>query len=179
MTHSAEQLIRCGRGDAGAFAELYRATSAHLFALALRILRRREWAEEALQEGFSKIWRHASDYDRAKGAPLTWMGSIVRNTALDRLRRAKRESPVDPEGPIQNLQDEGPGPFDQAAQGMEAKALQRCLETLTQEQRESLSLAYWRGLTHIELAAALKKPLGTVKTWVRRGLDQLRKCLEG
>lgn len=179
MQVSAEQLLRCGRGDTAAFAEVYRGASAHLFALALRILRRREWAEEALQEGFSKIWRHASDYDKGKGAPLTWMGCIVRNTALDRLRRAKRESLVDPDGPLQALQDEGPGPLEQVSQGLEAKALQRCMDQLSKEQRDSLSLAYWRGMTHMELAASLKKPLGTVKTWVRRGLDQLRKCLEG
>jgi len=178
MHPNAEQLSRCSRGDTGAFAELYRSTSAHLFALALRILRKQEWAEEVLQEGFTKIWKHASDYDSVKGAPLTWMGSIVRNTALDRLRRAKRERLIDPEAPGQAIKDEGPGPLEQVMQNSEAKALQSCLEELSKEQRESLSLAYWRGMTHIELSKALAKPLGTVKTWVRRGLDQLRKCLE-
>ena len=178
MHANAEQLIRAGRGDSAAFSELYRATASHLFALALRILRKQEWAEEVLQEGFSKIWRHAGDYDAGKGAPLTWMGSIVRNTALDRLRRAKRESLIDPDSPSQMVVDEGPGPFEKVMQGMEAKALKRCMDELSQEQRESLGLAYWRGLTHMELAENLAKPLGTVKTWVRRGLDQLRKCLE-
>ncbi|MFO1462512.1 MAG: sigma-70 family RNA polymerase sigma factor [bacterium] len=174
----AEQLARCVQGDPGAFAELYRSASPHLFTLALRILHRREWAEEALQEGFAKIWRHASDYQAGKGAPLTWMGSIVRNAAIDRLRRAKRESLFDPEDPIRALPDEGPGPQERVAQSLEAAALQRCLGELSAEQRESLSLAYWKGLSHQELAKALVKPLGTVKTWVRRGLDQLRKCLE-
>jgi RNA polymerase sigma-70 factor (ECF subfamily) len=178
MHPQAEQLARCVRGEAAAFEELYRSASPHLFALALRILTKREWAEEALQEGFTKIWRHAADYDSSKGAPLTWMGSIVRNSAIDRLRRAKRESLFDPEDPARALADEGPSPFEKATHSMEAKALERCLGELTKEQRDSLSLAYWRGMSHQELAKALAKPLGTVKTWVRRGLDQLRKCLE-
>ena len=178
MQSSVEQLILSGKGDTGAFAELYRETSAHLFAFALRILRRREWAEEALQEAYGKIWRHASDYDRQKGSPLSWMCSIVRNTSLDRLRRAKRESPVDADEALRRLPDEGPDPFERVTGGFEAKALKNCMDELSAEQRQSISLAYWRGLSHTELAEALAKPLGTVKTWVRRGLDQLRKCLE-
>ncbi len=178
MHPQAEQLARCVQGDSGAFSELYRACAPNLFALALRILPRREWAEEALQEGFSKIWRHAGDYNPSKGAPLTWMGSIVRNASIDRLRRAKRETLFDPETAAQTLADEGPGPEVKAMQSLEASSLKRCLGELSPEQRESVSLAYWRGLSHQELAKTLRKPLGTVKTWVRRGLDQLRKCLE-
>src|SRR5215467_2428620 len=138
----AEQLRRCANSDTGAFAELYRSAAPNLFALALRILQKREWAEEALQEGFTKIWRHASDYDPGKGSPLTWMGSIVRNSALDRLRRARREHLVVSPGATPDLRDEGPGPMEQTLRNSENRALQRCLEELSKEQRESISMAY-------------------------------------
>lgn len=178
MQAAIEQLIRSGQGDTAAFAELYRGTSAHLFALAIRILRRRDWAEDALQEAFGKIWRHASDYNRDKGSPISWMGTIVRNTSLDRLRRQKRESFSDPEEMLRRLPDESPDPLDRVLGGLEARALQKCMEELSPEQKESISLAYWRGLSHSDLAKTLAKPLGTVKTWLRRGLEQLRECLD-
>ncbi|HKY64249.1 MAG TPA: sigma-70 family RNA polymerase sigma factor [bacterium] len=178
MPATAEQLARCSRGEVAAFSDLYQASAPHLFALALRILSKKEWAEEVLQEAFTKIWTRSSDYDIAKGSPLTWMGTIVRNTAIDRLRRNRREMPLDLEPLLGVLKDEGPGPQERAAQSLESEALGRCLEELSEEQRRSLGLAYWKGLSHGEISKALARPLGTVKAWVRRGLDQLRRCLE-
>lgn len=178
MQATVEQLARCARGEVGAFADLYQASSPHLFALALRILPKKEWAEEVLQEAYTKIWNRAADYDSAKGSPLTWMGTIVRNTSIDRLRRVRREKPLDLEPLLGVLKDEGADPQERASQSMESAALGRCLGELSEEQRQSLALAYWKGLSHGEISASLSRPLGTVKAWVRRGLDQLRRCLE-
>ena len=178
MTATAEQLARCARGEIAAFADLYQESAPRLFALALRILSKKEWAEEVLQEAFAKIWTRSGDYDLAKGSPLTWMGTIVRNAAIDRLRRLRREKPLDLEPLLSVLKDEKPGPQEKAAQSLDSAALGRCLEELSDEQRQSLSLAYWKGLSHGEISSALSRPLGTVKAWVRRGLDQLRRCLE-
>jgi RNA polymerase sigma-70 factor (ECF subfamily) len=178
MPATAEQLARCNRGEVDAFADLYQASAPHLFALALRILLKRELAEEVLQEAYTKIWSHSGDYDVAKGSPLTWMGSIVRNAAIDRLRRMRREKPLDLDPLLAVLKDEAPDPQEKAAQSMDSAALSRCLGELSEEQRQSLGLAYWKGLSHGEISVQLSRPLGTVKAWVRRGLDQLRRCLE-
>lgn len=171
-------LGRCALGDQRAFAELYRLTSAKLFGVALRILRREDWAEEVLQEGFMNIWDHAAEYAAAKSQPLTWMTSIVRNRSLDWLRRPHREDTS--EGYdllIENLRDDAAGPLEQLTQSAEASALARCLRELDSQQRQSIALAFQRGLSHSELAAHLKQPLGTVKTWIRRGLERLKGCL--
>src|SRR5262245_61671284 len=170
----------CARSDKSALADLYRRTSPKLFSLLLRILKREDWAEETLQEGFINIWRHAGDYDPQKGSPFTWMASIVRHRALDLLRRTKRETLLGTEKDeaVQGPADENPSPLENLVHSREAQALKRCLEELQEEQRQSILSAYYQGLTHEELANRMKKPLGTVKTWIRRGLERLRKCLE-
>jgi RNA polymerase sigma-70 factor (ECF subfamily) len=172
----ADLLSRCALRDQQAFAELYRRSSAKLFAVAVRITRRRDWAEEVLQESFVNIWNHATGYNPAKSAPMTWMTAIVRNRALDLLRRP-REVELDEEHEelIASLPDDAPGPDEQAR---DAGALAECMKQLTGEQQKSITLAFFYGLSHGELAQQMQKPLGTVKTWVRRGLDRLRDCLE-
>ena len=142
-------LAACARRDSAAFGRLYEATSAKLFGVAIRILRREDWAEEVLQDCYVNIWNHASKYSSALSAPMTWMTSIVRNRCLDWLRRPNPEP----------LADEA-------------------LEALEGKQRQAIALAYLDGLSHSELAAHLREPLGTVKTWVRRGLLRLKSCLE-
>lgn len=174
----APLLSRCGLGDQQAFERLYRATSSKLFAVALRILRRQDWAEEVLQEAFINIWHHAPDYASEKAAPLTWMTHIVRNRALDWLRRPQREDAVGEE--VQSAwQDESAGLFERLALARDAVALNGCLERLEAKQRQMIALAFWHGLAHSELAQHLQQPIGTVKTWMRRGLAMIRKCLEG
>jgi RNA polymerase sigma-70 factor (ECF subfamily) len=170
-------LSQSAAGDRSAFSELYQETSARLFGLALRILRRRDWAEETLQDGFLKIWRRAADFDPQKGNPLSWMATIIRNRALDLLRHAQWERPLKSEIEPAKL-DEAGTPLDQAIAGQEGVALQKCLEELEPASREAIQLAFWNGLSHQELAARLSKPLGTVKSWVRRGLERLRDCLK-
>ena len=172
----AQLLARSAVGDRKAFADLYGATRAKLFAVSLRIVRERPLAEEALQDSFVSIWHHASDYARAKGAPSTWMAAIVRNRSLDLVRRS-REIPDIDDVLAAKLVDESATPARAAEARAEAHSLERCLAELDAEQRQSIALAFYHGLTHSELAAHLGRPLGTVKTHVRRGLLKLRECL--
>ncbi|HLX21776.1 MAG TPA: sigma-70 family RNA polymerase sigma factor [Usitatibacter sp.] len=169
-------LARTALGDRNAFAELYRATSSKLFAVSLRIVRERPLAEEVLQDSFVNIWRRSSDYAAARSAPLTWMTAIVRNRSLDIVRRTREEPDVD-DALATNLADESAAPARDAETRQQSHSIQQCLEELDAEQRQTIALAFFHGLTHSELAAHLKKPLGTVKTHVRRGLAKLRDCL--
>ena len=173
-------LSRCALHDQRAFAELYRYTSAKLFGVALRILRREDWAEEVLQESFVNIWNHAAAYAAAKSQPMTWMTSIVRNRSLDWLRRPRPEDTnVDYDLIAEKLRDDSVDPLEQLAQSAEARALARCMTLLDSQQRQSIALAFQHGLSHSELATHLRQPLGTIKTWIRRGLERLRSCLDG
>jgi RNA polymerase sigma-70 factor, ECF subfamily len=172
----ASLLSRAAMGDRAAFSELYSATSSKLFAVSLRIVRERPLAEEALQDSFVNIWNHASDYAQAKSAPTTWMTAIVRNRSLDIVRRTREEPDVD-DALAANLADEQAAPPREAEVRAEAHAVRQCLEELDAEQRQTIALAFFHGLTHTELAGHLRRPLGTVKTHIRRGLLKLRECL--
>lgn len=174
----ARLLARSALRDQRAFADLYRETSAKLFGVALRILRRNDWAEEVLQESYVNIWNHAAGYAAGKSAPLTWMTSVVRNRSLDWLRRPQLESGGEEyEIAVEMWADDTDGPLEQISAAADAAALARCMRTLDQSQRQSIALAFYHGLSHSELAAHLRQPLGTVKTWVRRGMDKLKICL--
>ena len=169
-------LAAAGQQDAVAFRALYNAAAPKLLGFALRILRKRELAEEALQEGFVSIWHAAPHYQAGLAAPLTWMAAIVRNRSLDLVRRS-RETPDVDDALAAQLVDESAHPAQDAEAHAEAHSLERCLAELDAEQRQSIALAFFHGLTHSELAAHLDRPLGTVKTHVRRGLLKLRDCL--
>jgi RNA polymerase sigma-70 factor, ECF subfamily len=172
-------LSRCALRDQDAFAALYRQSSAKLFAVAVRITRRRDWAEEVLQESFVSIWNHATGYNPAKSAPMTWMTTIVRNRALDLLRRPREvELGEEHEELMASIPDHSPGPDQLLAQSADAGAIAECLKQLSEEQQKSITLAFFNGLSHGELAMQMQKPLGTVKTWIRRGLDRLKTCLD-
>jgi RNA polymerase sigma factor (sigma-70 family) len=164
-----------------AFRRLYDATSGKLYGVALRVVGNREWAEDALQDAYLYMWRVADTYRASLSPPLAWMGVIVRSRALDFLRRRNAER-IDIAQPIDGvvadtLADEGASPMDTAQASEQAWALHECLRKLEAKQREVLSLAYLRDMSHGELAEQLKIPLGTVKTWVRRGIEQLRGCM--
>ncbi|MGE5625291.1 MAG: sigma-70 family RNA polymerase sigma factor [Bacillota bacterium] len=168
------------QGRQAAFQELYRLVSPQLFAVLLRILKRRDLAEEALQDAFLSVWRNAGSYTAEKGAPMTWLVSICRYRALDSLRRTKREVPLEPGGdgddsPTEIADEAGESDFVSKA---EERALEDCMQRLNDGQRRSLRLAYVDGCTHEEIAANLHSPVGTVKSWVRRGLESLKRCLE-
>ena len=171
-------LARCAQGDRGAFQRLYQASSPKLYGVALRILRRDDWAEEILQECYVSIWVHARDYRPGLAAPMTWMTSIVRNRCLDWLRRPAFEV-ADAEGALtESAASENPGPLAELERAKDGRALARCLGELEAKQRQAIALAFYDGLSHAELASHLREPLGTVKTWVRRGLLRLKSCLE-
>lgn len=179
----AALLAATAGGSQQAFRELYRASSPNLFALLQRMLKRRDWAEEALQDCYLKIWQKSESYEPRKGAPLTWLLTIARYRALDLLRMRRPEvleSDVGEDGPdhLGQAPDPTQNPVARAEESEGLGRLERCMGGLGSEQRDSVLLAYYEGYTHHELAARLKAPLGTVKSWVRRGLQQLRECLE-
>lgn len=182
----AALLARVAAQDAAALRTLYELTSAKLFGVALRILVRREWAEEALQESFVNIWRYAGEYREALAAPLTWMAAIVRNRALDCLRR-QRAVASDGSSLTTEWSDtldeviagDERDPADSALLSEQAKQLALCLSRLDASQRQAVALAYIRDQSHSEIAEQLSVPLGTVKSWVRRGLEKLKICMGG
>jgi RNA polymerase sigma-70 factor, ECF subfamily len=170
-------LVACARRDRAAFGRLYQATSAKLYGVAVRILRREDWAEEVLQECYVSIWTHAPEYRAALAAPMTWMTSIVRNRCLDWLRRPRAEVSDEDGALVESAESDNPGPLAELERAKDAQALARCLKGLEGKQRQAIALAFYDGLSHSELASHLGEPLGTVKTWVRRGLLSLKDCL--
>lgn len=164
-------------GDQRAFDRLYRQTSPQMFGVALALLRRRDLAEDVLQEAYVKVWHAASTYQAERGSATTWLGTIVRRCAIDRLRRRRQEGVSLTEEDWAAIADDSPGPLQNVMADADARRLGICLDQLDERQRESVALAFFHGLTHSELAERLASPLGTVKAWVRRGLDRLRSCL--
>ena len=174
-----ELLARTALADQRAFAELYRLTSAHLYGVALRILRESGAAEEVLQESFVSVWNHAGSYVSSRSQPLTWLTSIVRNRCLDHLRRREVETiAIDDDEHGMTIADDGPSPLEMLLSGADARAVRNCVEALETGQKQAVALAFYRGLTHSQLARHLKQPLGTVKSWVRRALERLKACLD-
>jgi RNA polymerase sigma factor (sigma-70 family) len=172
-------LARTALADQQAFAELYRMTSGHLYAVALRILRDTGAAEEVLQESFINVWHHAGSYVAAKSQPLTWLTSIVRNRCLDQLRRRDVETvTMDDEEEGVTVAADDPSPLEMLLSGADARAVGACVEALEPGQKQAIALAFFQGLSHSELAKHLREPLGTVKSWIRRGLERLRACLD-
>jgi RNA polymerase sigma factor (sigma-70 family) len=179
-------LARAGLGDRAAFATLYERSSAHLLAVVLRINRDRAQAEDILQEVYVKVWGAAQSFDAAQSQPLTWLTSIARNRAIDSLRRQQTQPQLqtlhstndeDPDV-YDSVADDAAGPLDLLSQASDARALSHCLQALSAQQRQSVALAFYDGLSHAEVAEKLRQPLGTVKSWVRRALLSLKACLE-
>jgi RNA polymerase sigma factor (sigma-70 family) len=164
-----------------ALREIYDLTSGKLYGLAVRVVTNREWAEDVLQESYLTLWRAAGDYRASLSPPMAWLGVIVRSRALDLLRRRasqRADAALELDDAIsETVAGDSPNPMDTSQASEQALALHECLRRLESRHREVLSLAYLRDLSHSELAQQLKLPLGTVKTWIRRGLDQLRGCM--
>lgn len=171
-------LEAAAKGDSTAFAALYRLTSPKLFALSMSILRRTDWAEEALQESYVRIWRSAHRYDSAKGAGMSWIVTIARNAALSKLMRRPKDEFAGNESDMLQLPSTDPTPIETAMRSSDARQLMTCLSELEEEQKQSILLIYYQGLTQREVADHLRRPIGTVKSWVRRGLLRLRDCLD-
>lgn len=171
-------LAACAMNDRKAFSRLYTITSAKLYGVVLRILNREDLAQDCLQDAYIKVWNNAGNYRSHLAAPLTWMSAIARNQALDLLRKQKREMTESDDKGFPEQVDNNPLPLEGLSRTDEGRRLDNCLQQLKEQQRQIIALAYFKGMTHDELAAYTETPLGTIKTWIRRGLEQLRRCLD-
>jgi RNA polymerase sigma factor (sigma-70 family) len=175
-------LSKVALGDQAAFAQFYEITSSHLYGVALRILRDPPAAEEILQEAYVNVWHHAGSYEAAKSQPLTWLTTIVRNRCLDQLRRRELDTVTltsdDDDAPAYDLPSDAMTPAEMLIAGAEARSVKDCVDTLDAGPKQAIALAFYQGLSHSELADHLRQPLGTVKSWVRRGLERLKACLD-
>jgi len=178
----AALMARVALGDQPAFAQLYQETSAHLYGVAVRILKDGAAAEEVLQEAFVNVWHHAGSYEAAKSQPTTWLAAIVRNRCLDQLRRRELDTVTmttdDDDGKEFDLPSGDPSPVEMLLAGAEAQSVRDCVDGLDAGQKQAIALAFYQGLSHAELADHMRQPLGTVKSWVRRGLERLKACLD-
>lgn len=174
-----ELLARVQSGEAHAFSVLYARTSPQLFAVLKRMLRRQDLAEEALQDVFVNIWSKAGSYRPARGPAMAWLVSMARYRAIDLKRRGYREMALEdaPLAAQAEVADTTPGPMAEALWGLDRQRLEDCLTELSDGQQRGIRLAYLDGLTQEEVATHLNSPLGTVKSWIRRGLQALKECL--
>ena len=185
----AALLARVALGDRAAFARLYERTAPRLLGQILRVERNRSAAEEVLQDVYVKVWKSAASFDGRLSQPATWLGGVARNAAIDSLRRRQAQPQTlsttvhgdddnDDRDLLQDFASQQPGPEQRQEQADEQRALQRCLGVLSAEQSQAVALAFYQGLSYAEVAEHLIQPLGTVKSWVRRGLLALKGCLE-
>ena len=169
-------LLQTAQNDRQAFTRLYERTSSRLFGICMRMLADRREAEEVLQEAFVSVWQRSGSFAPAKASALTWLVTLTRNKAIDRLRQ-RGEVRLDGAAAMENLVDQADGPSTQAEQNQQYKRLRECLDELEPQQRQSVREAFFSGATYNELAERTKVPLGTMKSWIRRSLLQLRACL--
>ncbi len=170
-------LRRCAAREPDAFERLYDETASLLYGIALRMLRQPAAAEDVVQEAYLSIWARAAEYRPGLGAPLTWMTSIARYRALDALRR--RSHREDAQSPLDEEAHADPFGGDAESRTDDALMLDACLGQLADEQRSCIVLSYCEGYTHQELAQKFDRPEGTVKSWIRRGVQMLKGCLDG
>lgn len=182
----ADLLARTALGDRVAFKRLYDHVRAQLFGVILRINHDRAQAEELLQDVFVNIWRNAHTYDLHRSHPMAWLSSVARYKAIDSVRQ-RRSAPVtvsgeasdDDEGQalIERMPEDAAGPEERLSLAQEKTQLTQCMEELSAQQRQCLTLAYVHGYSHQEVAGHLQQPLGSVKSWVRRGMAALQRCM--
>lgn len=173
-------LARVLKGDQEAFSQLYDESSVLLYSLAVRILRDHDQAAELLQEVYLEVWRKVARYDVGRGTPIAWLITLTRSRAIDRLRARSARVPISEslEGPSSaHVPDQRAGPFESQADQELRKLVGDALNTLPPAQQQAVELAYYEGLTHMEIAARLNQPLGTVKTRIKLGLSKLREIL--
>jgi RNA polymerase sigma factor (sigma-70 family) len=169
-------LSRVAEGDQKAFEELYGATSSRLFGVILRMMRDRGEAEDILQEVYATAWRRADTFDPERGSAITWLITLGRNRTIDRMRQHREESIPDEDA--FEVADDAPTPAAAAESNQERLRLERCLERLEPQRGRAVREAFFSGVTYSELAQRLTVPLGTMKSWIRRSLVQLKTCLE-
>lgn len=183
-------MARIKLGDRTAFEQFYRATSAHLLGVILRIEPDRARAEDVLQEVYVNVWRAAESYDASLSQPMTWLTRIARNRAIDELRRERGEPVTAQRADLtagdEEAEDDGldrmpsdaAGPLALLEEAFDRAAVTVCMGELAARSRQCLALAYYDGLSHGEIASHLNAPLGSVKSWIRRALGTLKNCLE-
>lgn len=169
-------LQRVAQGDQPAFEALYRLSSSRIFAVIVRMVHDRSEAEDLLQEVYTTAWRRADSFDPSRGSAMTWLLTLARNRCIDRLRQ-HRESPLDDEQ-ADAIEDDSPTPAELAESSEARRRLEQCLQALEAQQRGAIREAFFTGATYAELAERLRVPLGTMKSWIRRSLLQLKLCLE-
>jgi RNA polymerase sigma-70 factor, ECF subfamily len=170
-------LRQSARGDEAAFAQLYDATSARVYGLAVRVVRDPAQAQEVTQEGYLEVWRTAARFDSEKGSAISWLMTIVHRKAVDRVRSAEAASRRDAAYHDANQTVEHDSTAAAAEASLEARRVRTALSGLTQVQREAITLAYYGGYTHTQVATMLDLPVGTAKTRIRDGLIRLRDAL--
>jgi RNA polymerase sigma-70 factor (ECF subfamily) len=175
----AAALARVAAGDRAALRLVYQDTSAKLFGVLLRILNDRSEAEDVLQDVYVTVWRKAGSFDPARASPITWMVTIARNRAIDRLRAGGGSRRTEPIESADEVSDPAPAAEERVGQAQEEQRLARCLEELEARHAAAIRAAFLDGATYDELARRMDVPLGTMKSWIRRGLLKLRACLEG
>ena len=169
-------LAATAKGDEAAFERLYAATRAKLYGVVFRILRRRDLADEVMQETYLRVWRAAGEFDPALAAPMTWMVAIARNRAIDDARK-RTEASVEEEPEAMDVAAESPNPLAQRELTDELKRLLACMGRLDEQRRRLVLLAYYSGWSRERIAAEFGKPVNTIKTWLRRSLLEIRECL--
>lgn len=174
----AATLVRVAGGDRAALRVVYQDTSAKLFGVCLRILKDRGEAEDVLQEVFVTVWRRAASFDPGRASPITWMVAIARNRAIDRLRASAISRRMEPIESADAVSDPAPAAVERVELAQQHQRLSRCLEELEARQASAIREAFLDGTTYEELATRMSVPLGTMKSWIRRGLLKLRTCLE-
>ncbi len=176
-------LSRVALHDRTALRSLYDATAGRLLAVVQRMLDDRAMAEDVIQDTFVAVWQRAAQFPQLRTSPLAWLTTIARHRAIDLLRKRRPETSLtwhddDGQEHQHDVADSSATPPQQLQDRQDDSRLSHCVGTLDEAPRQAVLLAYYEGLTHEELAARLKRPLGTVKTWVRRSLLQLKLCLE-
>ena len=171
-----EALVATGEEDRGAFATLYRLTSAKLFGICLRICGERQGAEDVLSEVYLTIWRRAGAFEPGRASPISWLATIARNRAIDWVRANARHRAA-PADAVPELADDRPLASETMLADEEEQRLHLCLDQLDDKQRSAIRDAFFDGVTYAELAERRNVPLGTMKSWVRRGLIRLKDCL--
>lgn len=165
-------------GNQKAFKTLYETTAPKLLAVILRILKNQRLAEEVLQDGFVRIWHHANKYQSNSSAPMTWMTVIMRNAALDVVRRKSSEVSLGEDQDFDMFASEQLTPAENFQLATSANDVDNCLQQLPATHRQTIVLAFYHGLSHSELAEHLSQPIGTIKSWTRRGMERIKGCLE-
>jgi RNA polymerase sigma factor (sigma-70 family) len=171
-------IARVAGGDRAALRIVYQDTSAKLFGVCLRILSDRSEAEDVLQDVYVTVWRKAGSFDPAKASPITWLVAIARNRAIDRLRATAVSRRMEPIEAADTVSDPAPAAVERVELAQQHRRLAGCLEELEQRHSAAIRAAFLDGSTYEELAERMRVPLGTMKSWIRRGLLKLRACLE-